>query len=69
MKHQLAIYFNNQADGINSCLCTDTVATPAEATTKLQPVFESIQGLSDAVMALELKAIQTGAAASGFYSR
>lgn len=69
MKHQLAIYFNNQADGINSCLCTDTVAGPAEATTKLQPVIESIQGLSDAVMALVLKEIQTGPAASGFYGR
>lgn len=45
------------------------MAGPAEATTKLQPVIESIQGLSDAVMALVLKEIQTGPAASGFYGR
>lgn len=37
MKHQLAIYSNNQADGVTSCLCTDSVAAPAEAT-RLQPV-------------------------------
>lgn len=44
MKHQLAIYSNNQADGINRCLCADPGAAPAEAT-RLQPV----QGLSEAV--------------------
>lgn len=64
MKHQLAIYSNNQADGINSCLCADTGAAPAEAT-RLQPV----RGLSDAVMALVLKEMQPSPAASGFYSR
>lgn len=39
MKHQLAIYSNNQADGVTSCLCPGSVAAPAEAT-RLQPVGE-----------------------------
>lgn len=37
MKHQLAIYSNNHPDGINSCLCADTVAGAGEAA-RLQPV-------------------------------
>lgn len=68
MKPQLVIYYNNQADGTNSCLhvVADTVAAPAEAMKRkrLQPVdkprCESIQGLSRAVMAVLLIETQTG---------
>lgn len=45
MKHQLAIYSNNQADGVTGCLCTGSVAAPAEAT-RLQPVGGARQTLS-----------------------
>lgn len=52
IKHQLAIYYNNQADGTNGCLraAADTLAAPAGAMKALQPVdkprCESIQDLS-----------------------
>lgn len=66
IKHQLAIYCNNQADGTNGCLraAADTVAAPAEAMKGLQPVdkprCESIQGLSGAVKAVLLMEVQPG---------
>lgn len=52
IKHHLAIYYNNQADGTNGCLraAADTLAAPAGAMKALQPVdkprCESIQDLS-----------------------
>lgn len=75
MKHQLVLYYNNQADGTNSCLHADTVAAPAEAMRrkKLQPVdkprCEFIQGLSRAVMAVLLIETQPGRQQVDGYSK